>query len=251
MSTKSFFSTRRVALCAVLSLLPSMAAAAPITVASELVDAYGDHYVGAGAVMGRYQQVYASDAFGGGGAVSIDELRFRPRMGNAFAITLSDVRVALSTTAAVPGGLSNTFEDNLGVDEAAVYEGALTLSSVGTSGTPSADFDLVVEFQTSFVYDPADGNLLVDWQSRGGADTGSSFVNFDAQYTGGSEPFSGLLAGGGGDLAGGALPGGLVTRFEATPAAAASAAGTVIPEPSGFLLFACGALFAIAPRRLR
>ena len=235
------------ALAMVLLLVPSLASAVTITVAPELASEYGDVYVGAGAVTGRYQQVYASDAFSGSGVISINELRFRPRMTNPFSISLSDVQLALSTTSAAPGGMSNSFADNLGADAVAVYAGALSLSSAGTSGSPEADFDIVVGLQTPFVYDPASGNLLLDWQSRGSADAGATFVNFDAQYTGGATPFSGLLASDVNDLAGGNLAGGLVTQFEATTASG----GGVIPEPTGFLLFASGALLVIAPRRRR
>ena len=247
MNSLSFLSRALFVACAVLGLLPVSASAVTITVASSLETEYGDVYLGAGTLMGRYQQVYASDGFGGSGPLSINELRFRPRMANSFSLSLSDVAISLTTTPVSPGALSNTLASNLDGGASAVYSGALALSSMGASGTPASDFDLVVGLQTPFVYDPAAGNLLLDWQSLGTVETAGSFVNFDALYTGGAAPFSGVLAANAGDLVGSALAGGLVTQFDASIVVE----GGVIPEPTGFLLFACGSLLVMAPRRRR
>lgn len=236
-----------IAACAVLGLLPASASAVTITVAPSLETGYGDVFLGAGTLTGHFQQVYASDAFGTSGPLSITELRFRPRMANAFSISLSNVGVSLATTPIAPGGLSGTMASNLGGGASAVYSGALALSSLGTSGTPANDFDVVVGLQTPFVYDPANGNLLLDWQSLGTVATDGGFVNFDALYTEGGDPFSGMLAPNAGDSLGSTLAGGLVTQFEANSVVE----GGVIPEPTGFLLFACGSLLVLAPRRRR
>lgn len=245
MNSFGFISRVLIAACAVLGLLPASASAVTITVAPSLETEYGDVFLGAGTVTGHFQQVYASGAFGASGPLSINELRFRPRMANSFSIVLSDVAISLATTSISPGGLSSTLASNLGGGASSVYSGALALSSMGTSGTPENDFDLVVALQTPFVYDPANGSLLLDWQSLGTVATDAGFVNFDALYTEGADPFSGMLAPNAGDSLGSTLAGGLVTQFEANSVVE----GGVIPEPTGFLLFACGSLLVIARRR--
>src|ERR1700742_3652729 len=57
----------------------------------------------------REQEVYRASQFPSGPIV-IRELRWRPSIiyGTNFSVTLSDVEIHLSTTAAAPGGLSST-----------------------------------------------------------------------------------------------------------------------------------------------
>jgi hypothetical protein len=234
-----------VAVCTAWCLVPTVASAATITLGPSSASDYGDVFLTVGTLTGRYQQVYSGDAFGATGPVSLTEMRFRPRMGNAFSIELSDVAISLSTTSAGPGRLDGTFDDNVGADATPVYSGELALISAGTSGAPAADFDVVISFQTPFDYDPSAGNLLLDWQSLGDAGEGVGFVNFDALYTASEDPFSGMLAPSAASFAGGSLPGGLITQFNAT----ASLGGEAIPEPTGLLLFACGMVLVMAPRQ--
>lgn len=81
----------------------------------------------------RYQQVYDSSQFSSlGGPKLITEIIFRPdaQSGQAFSSTLSSIQIDLSTTSAAPGGLSNTFANNVGADDKVVYGlGSLSLSS--------------------------------------------------------------------------------------------------------------------------
>jgi hypothetical protein len=134
---------------------------------------------GAGLTSLRYQQVYASSQFGAvppGGAF-ITALAFRVGAGwGAFAATLPNVQIDLSTTPKVPDGLDTTFANNVGPDDTIVYSGALTLSSVdGGSPTP---FDIIIPLTTPFWYDPPAGDLLLDVRNFGG---GSS-QPFDAVF---------------------------------------------------------------------
>jgi hypothetical protein len=128
----------------------------------------------------RYQQVFSASQFSQGG--SITEIAFRPEAarGTAFSGTLSNVRIALSTTSRMPDGLDESFADNVGLDETVVYNGNLTLSSAGVAGPGGTRaFDIVITLNTSFAYDPSLGNLLLDFQ-RDGSSLNPLGVSFNA-----------------------------------------------------------------------
>lgn len=112
----------------------------------------------------RYQQVYAAGEFGATSGL-ITQIRFRPdaSAGSAFSATLPNVQIALSVTSASALTLSPTYADNFGSSQTTVYSGALALSSsfTGPSDGPK-DFDVIVNLQTPFFYNPANGNLLME-----------------------------------------------------------------------------------------
>ena len=74
----------------------------------------------------------------------------------------AQIRVVLSTTTASPDNLSTTFSQNLGSDATTLFEGTIPIVAA-TDGSPNG-FDIVIPFTSpsSFTYDPAKGNLLVD-----------------------------------------------------------------------------------------
>jgi hypothetical protein len=115
----------------------------------------------------RFQQVFAASEFSAlSGPEFIRELALRPDAGNgsAFDHVLPDVQINLSTTSATPATLSATYADNVGADDTVVVSrGPLALSSdvVGPEEGPKA-FDIVIPLETPFLYDPAQGNLLLD-----------------------------------------------------------------------------------------
>lgn len=121
----------------------------------------------------RHQQIYAAASFGANSAPQlITEIRFRPdsgAAGKAFTTTLPAVRIDLSTTPVGIGQLSRGFDSNLGAECATVFEGPLTISSnkTGPAFGPR-DFDIVIPLTTPFLYDPAQGNLLMDIRNFGG-----------------------------------------------------------------------------------
>ena len=128
----------------------------------------------------RYQQVYASSQFGAvpAGGAFLTAIAFRVDAGwGAFAVTLPGIQINLSTTAKAPDGLDTTFANNVGLNDAIVYSGALALSSAA-SGSPAA-FDILIPLTTPFWYNPTGGNLLLDVRNSGG---GSS-ASFDAVST--------------------------------------------------------------------
>src|SRR4051794_31169436 len=66
----------------------------------------------------RYQQVFSATIFPGGNQ-RITQIAFRPDgpNGRAFATTLSNIEIHLSTTPKAPDKLSKTFAENVGGDD--------------------------------------------------------------------------------------------------------------------------------------
>jgi hypothetical protein len=120
----------------------------------------------------RLQNVYSSSLFPSNKVLVIRELRFRPSaiFGGAFSSTIADLQINLSTTDAAVGGLSATFADNVGADDTVVFNGSVDVSSTfsGPAGGPKA-FDIIIPLTTPFRYDPAEGNLLIDYRNRSGS----------------------------------------------------------------------------------
>jgi hypothetical protein len=119
----------------------------------------------------RYQQVFGSSDFTdiiSGIAFSISEIRFRPLNLPQFSTAvLPDIQVNLSTTRRTVDGLSSVFAENVGLDETVVFaRGALRFESSAVS------FPYVITFLHPFIYDPADGNLLLDVRNYGGGRSG-------------------------------------------------------------------------------
>ena len=178
----------------------------------------------------RYQQVYEASQFGVlSQPARITHIAFRPDQwgGDAFASTIQDIQINLSTTSGAPDNLSLTFADNVGVDNTVVYSGSLSLSSSDTGGPPR-DFDIIIPLQYPFLYDPGAGNMLLDIRIFTPAGT----TGFDAETPEGdsvSRLFSLDVNSPTGDTSDSA---GLVTQFTAQP----------IPEPGTLALLAAGAL---------
>jgi hypothetical protein len=62
-----------------------------------------------------------------------------------------------------PSSIRFTFDENVGADETLVYSGPIVNSTqnIGPSEGPKV-FDMIVELQTPFYYDPTQGHLLFD-----------------------------------------------------------------------------------------
>ncbi len=190
----------------------------------------------------RYQQVYGADAFNTG-PILITGISFRPDAGsgNPFNAVLPSILIRMSTTSMAVDGLSSTFSANIGADETTVRSGALSISSAdtGPAGGPK-NFDIFIPFTTSFLYDPSQGNLLMDVLGIGS--TISTF--FDAQNTTGdaisrvftfsNNPF--------GDIGDQARTDGLITQFHFESVEA-------VPEPATFALMGMGALAYLKRRK--
>ena len=127
----------------------------------------------------RWQQIYHADQFTHGGTIS--ELRFRLSrdFGTAFGPVNYDMQISLGYATQSPATASATFTDNIGAGYTTVYDGALSLSSTD-GGAPLRDFDIVIDVDDGFVYDPTRGHLLLDIRKR---DTVSSGTFFSSDVT--------------------------------------------------------------------
>jgi len=136
----------------------------------------------------RYQQAYDASVFAGlTGPVTIEGIAFRPdaQYGSAFATSLSDIQINLSTTALDLDSLTDVFADNVGSDDTIVVNrGTLSLSSsfTGPTAGPKA-FDIYIALDTPFIYDPTAGSLLLDVRNYAGQVDSSIFPVFDAEYS--------------------------------------------------------------------
>jgi hypothetical protein len=195
----------------------------------------------------RYQQIFHVDQFKAlTGPEWVTQIAFRVAsdgQGNAFSSTLPSIQIDLSTSSKNPAALSAHFADNVGANNTMVFNGALSLSS---QGDPKV-FDVVIDLTTPFLYDPAQGDLLMDIHNfKGGATT-----QFDAVVVqDGSSRRAWSNDADGVDFTG---PDNvivdsfvLVTRFTFSPA-------SVAPEPATLTLAALGAagLTGLAWRRRR
>ena len=122
---------------------------------------------------------------------TITSVSWRPDQSMTGPITtvFSNFELRLSTTNATPGGLNSTLGDNTGPDEVLVYSGPITLKTDATPQSGPLPFDYLIEFQTPFVYDPAQGNLLLDYTFGPDID---GRPNVDAQ---GSQPPPAMISG--------------------------------------------------------
>ena len=129
----------------------------------------------------RNQQVFAASDFSSlAGPALITQIAFRPdaTFGTPFSVTIPNIEINLSTTSKKPDALSVTFADNIGSDNTVVFSGPLLLSSASTGPiTGPKDFDIVINLQTPFLYNPALGNLLLDVKKF----SGELLPPFDAQ----------------------------------------------------------------------
>jgi hypothetical protein len=131
----------------------------------------------------RYQQLYAASQFTQADSdIEITKIAFRPDgelLGSPFSVTLSSVQIDLSTT--TNDSLNPVFDTNTGVDDLTVFpKGPLTLPSAyaGPKGGPK-DFDIFINLTTPFIYNPANGNLLLD--VRNSSDNTVEATAFDCE----------------------------------------------------------------------
>lgn len=181
---------------------------------------------------GRFQQVYEASDFqsiSNGGWIRWMQFRLdSPSALGGISITWSNVQINLSTTSKTPFGpnmLHNTFSDNIGSDDTVVFgPKSLRLSAVQATGEPQPFF-LQVSFDQPFLYNPADGNLLLDVRTVGGSTGGNNFYDASA-FT---DDSIACVANAQGSDFGFSEPA-LITAFFVTP----------IPEPSTWVLLLIG-----------
>lgn len=178
---------------------------------------------------GVYQQVYSSTPFGSS-PQEILGIKFKAaqdQYGHAFGPSMLNLTIDLSTTAISPATITNNPAVNLGTNDAIVFSGNAVLSSSGANM-----FDVHIPFTTPYLYNPAQGNLLVGINVASGSTGGqldwgySLLVGRAYEFVAGSgyrgEPYSGLA-----------------TQFVTSP----------VPEPEIYAMMTAGlALFGFAGR---
>lgn len=168
----------------------------------------------------------------------ITGLAFRPDVnlcdGNpcgAFAATeLDNVTIELGTTSIAPTTSDTTFADYLTTNLQTVFTGNVTVSSAysGPADGPKT-FDIMFPFTSTYAYNPADGNLVVDIIID--SDTGMP-VNIDAvQGTTVQSELFGTATG---------LTGNGNSNVDIIDFATASLNRTPVPEPATWLMMIVG-----------
>lgn len=183
-----------------------------------------------GSYLAEYQQIYDGSLFSG--PVNINQITFFPAaLSPNPPLIKGTFTLSLSTTSASVSNPSLVFADNLGADNALFFSGAVD-NVLTFTGTP-------------FLFDPSQGNLLLDVVAPALPQNPLSFL------AAGCSTDTNRIYWRGTALIGGA-PGqctpnsfGLETQFTFTAAQ--------VPEPSEFALFGSGllALIGLARRRRR
>ncbi len=170
----------------------------------------------------------------GGTPVLINEISFDTSAA-AINVSLANVQVELSTTSAQPDGLSATFSQNVGHDDAVVFSGPLHLQTSGFG-----PFQAHIFLQQPFYYDPRMGNLLLDvrnYQTIAPRLFPFLFLSSDDLGDSSSLAIAFNVTGTTAQLGTGAL----LTGFD----------GVIVPEPSSLVLFAAGIPFWFVIQALR
>ena len=144
--------------------------------------------------IGREETVYGASDFPPY-PIIINEIRLRPDQdaGGPFSTTLPSVQLSFSTTQSKPDQLNSISAQNIGTNNTVVFSGALSISTSFTNlanGTKA--FDIRIPLQTSFLYDPSQGNLLLDLRNFNGCTPNEpNFINVAVSSDATSRIFTG------------------------------------------------------------
>jgi hypothetical protein len=113
-------------------------------------------------------------------------VRAAPGTGASSFTATGTINLATSTGYANNNGhplISTTFANNIGAGNTLVYSGSFTINNSACAGPAPCPFGNVVTLQTPFLYNPANGPLLLDFQATTVTITGNQDV-FDCSETG-------------------------------------------------------------------
>lgn len=191
----------------------------------------------------RYQQIFDASEFTNlSGTNLLNGIALRADWSSeAYSSLINRLWLRVSTTTREVNGMSYTFDNNSGPDVTTVFDGPLLISHVPQQRYPGPqDFDLIIPFNVPFVYDPTEGNLLLDYLVETGREVGSGLDSASS----GAWPYAPTTArlygyiGPYGSFPGYGIGQGLVTQFQFS-----------VPEPGTVSLVILG-LFALSVRRL-
>src|SRR2546426_568269 len=86
-------------------------------------------------------------------------------MENSFSNSTQSGKRRVGFAFILAAALRSPFADNLGANNTLVFDGTVTYTTANLPGPGNTrQFDIVTRFTTAFLYDPAAGNLLLDFQ---------------------------------------------------------------------------------------
>ena len=234
---------------ATLNAIPTLAATFNVVSPPEFANAEAPDSAGAyPSVPVFFQAIERADVFGGlpGGAGFLNAISTRPDELTAVGTQASfdRLQIRVGTTTVDPASMSNTFADNRTGPLTLVYDGPWSgeVTNPDPTGPATRPFDYVFPLDDSFLYNPADGNLIVEWTIEGPTSTlpGNSLPTDTAFLYSGPQKWKWT------DDLGADSPVGvgefaIVTQYSFTP----------VPEPNTAALAAVGGLFAGFVKRAR
>ena len=203
-----FRRTSRMALWLFLALIAVTRLAAQeilIVSPSELADQEGDNNVNPNLPAFRFQQIFPASDFESLPESHHKLVRITSRPDAAVAgpavVEWDDLQFKLSITSIDPEDISDFYDENIEQEQTLVYDGSVTMTTENT-GPPEGprDFDQHINLQVPFVYDPSQGNLLLEYVTTTGftSDAPSDFFDFPVTSVYTTDPVAevGTLLGG-------------------------------------------------------
>ncbi len=187
----------------------------------------------------RFQQVFSASEFGTTPFI-INSIAFRIDGASTGPVgwSFGGGSLQLSTTTRTPDSLSPIFADNIGSDVRTIFNGAFGIGGSYQPGANPQPFSQNIPGSSSFIYNPAQGNLLLDIRGRSGLTLFPG--SMDGQSTVG-DSVSWVFANSELPASGTANTFGLITRFDVT----------VVPEPATWMLGFLGWVVLVLFRRWR